>query len=222
VALEEITQDMSATAYAQEIMAEDRDEAPGALWKHAELDEDRVGGPRIPRLDERPYTMIVVGVDPSASSTGDECGIIVVGAKGPREYYVLDDLSRQDSPLGWGRAVLGAYHQYNAHVIVYEGNQGGEMAAQTLRGIEEVEELWVDLPLVKVSASEGKAARAQPIAVLYGQHQVHHVKVFEALENELCLWEPGSGKSPNRLDALVWAMVGCRDRARATKARAYS
>ena len=216
VALEDITQDMSATAYAQEIMAEDRDEAPGALWKRAQLDEDRVGGPQIPRLDERPYTMIVVGVDPSATTTGDECGIVVVGAKGPQEYYVLDDLSRQDSPLGWARAVVEAYHRHNANVIVYEGNQGGEMVAQTLRGVDQ------DLPLVKVTASRGKQARAEPIAALYEQHQVHHVGNFEALENELCMWEPSSGVSPNRLDALVWAMVGCRDRARATKARAYS
>src|SRR5512146_1528783 len=117
-ALDDLAHDMTQVAYRMEIMAEDLDEAPGALWKRKDLDANRVD--KHPDLER-----VVVGVDPTASSTGDEAGIITAGRKG-EDYYTLKDSSRQGSPQEWATAAVNDYHALKADVMVAEANNGGE------------------------------------------------------------------------------------------------
>ncbi len=191
-ALSEITHDMTSLAYRMEILAEDVNEAPGALWKREIIDSNRVI--RVPDLSR-----IVVGVDPSATSTGDEAGIVVAGLHGD-QGYVLADESIQGSPLAWATAAVTAYHTHKADRIIAEANQGGEMVSLTIEQVDST------VPVELVHASRGKQTRAEPIAAQYEQGRVHHVGKFEALEDEMCLWIPGDA-SPNRMDALVWALT---------------
>lgn len=191
-ALAEIAQDMTAASYRMEIEAEDIDEAPGALWKREDIEKARVL--RAPDL-----ARVVVAIDPSATSTGDEAGIVVAGSIG-QEAYVLDDLSLQASPDGWARQAVTAYHRYKADRIVAESNNGGEMIEQVIRQID------ASVRVKLVHASRGKATRAEPVAAVYEQGRAHHVGTFPRLEDECCLWTPGDN-SPNRMDALVWALT---------------
>ena len=191
-ALEEISQDMTSLAYRMEILAEDLDAAPGALWTREQIDASRLT--QHPDLER-----IVVGVDPTASSTGDEAGIVTAGMAGD-EFYTIADDSRQGSPQEWATAAVAAYHRFNADCIVAEKNNGGEMVEAVIRQVD---------PRVNVKlvwASRGKLTRAEPIAAIAEQGRDHHVGYFPALEDELCMWTPGD-KSPNRLDAKVWAMT---------------
>lgn len=190
-ALAGVSKDMTSTAIRQEIMAEDIDSAPGALWKRETIDSGRVKAPEC--------ELVVVGVDPSATSEGDEAGIVVSGKCGDH-YYTMADLSLQGSPLIWGTAAVKACHAFRANKIVAEKNNGGEMVSTVINQIDPtvtVELVW---------ASRGKATRAEPVAAIYEQGRAHHAEVFEKLEDEMCLWVPGD-KSPNRMDALVWAMT---------------
>ena len=191
-ALDEITGDMTSLAYRMEILAEDIDEAPGALWTRKNLEDNRVS--TSPELRK-----IVVSIDPSISTTGDAAGIIVAGI-GETGGYVLEDCTVQGSPLTWAKAAIDAYHRHRANLIVAEGNQGGEMVSLTLAQEDK------EVPVKMVHASRGKLARAEPVAAKYEKGQVHHVGPFPQLEDELCLYLPGD-PSPNRLDALVWAMT---------------
>lgn len=194
-ALDEIAQDMTALAYRMEIMAEDVDEAPGALWTRATIEANRVA--EAPALRR-----VVVAVDPSVSSEGDCAGIIVGGEDDNGHGYVLADKTVQGSPLTWAAAAVGAYHEFRADRITAEKNQGGEMVELTLRQVDG----GIDVPIKLVHASRGKQARAEPVSARYERGQVHHVGSFAALEDEMCLWLPGDN-SPNRLDALVWGMT---------------
>jgi hypothetical protein len=191
-ALSEITHDMTSLSYRMEIMAEDVNEAPGALWTRKIIDDGRT-------IKTPDLSRIVVGVDPSATSGGDEAGIIVAGLHGD-EGYVLADESIQGSPLVWATAAVTAYHRYKADRIIAEANQGGEMVSLTIEQVDST------VPVELVHASRGKQTRAEPIAAQYEQGRVHHVGKFEALEDEMALWIPGD-KSPNRMDALVWALT---------------
>ena len=202
IALNEIVQDMTSLAYRMEIMAEDVDEAPGALWKRKgeTIDGKFVYGIEDNRVLKHPdLSRIVVGVDPSASSGGDEAGIITVGMSGD-DYYTLSDDSRQGSPQQWATAAVTAYHRNNADCIVAEKNNGGEMVEAVIKQVDKS----VNVKLVW--ASRGKATRAEPISAICEQGRDHHVGIFEELEDELALWIPGDD-SPNRLDAKVWAMT---------------
>ncbi len=189
-ALDEISQDMTSVAYRMEILAEDVDEAPGALWTRATIENGRL-------LRAPEFQVCVVGVDPSATSTGDEAGIVTMGRTG-KDFYVVADDTLQGSPLTWATAAVTAFHRAKANCIVAESNQGGEMVADTIKHVDP------KVPVKLVHASRGKQTRAEPIAALYEQGKAHHVGVFAALEDELCLWVPGDA-SPNRLDAMVWA-----------------
>lgn len=200
-ALDEISGDMTALAYRMEILAEDVDEAPGALWTRQIIESGRV-------LDHPDFERCVVAVDPSATSTGDEAGVVtagsvtvsgVLGGRVVADYYIVDDNSLQGSPIEWARAAVAAYHRHKADRIVAEGNNGGEMVAQTIRTVDP------SVPVRLVHASRGKQTRAEPVSAVYEQGRGHHVGSFPALEDELCLWMPGMA-SPNRLDALVWAV----------------
>ena len=191
-ALTELASDMTALAYRQEILAEDVDEAPGALWTRTTIEQARVVN--YPELD-----YIVVGVDPSITSGGDDAGILVAG-RAEQSYYIIGDHTIQGSPLTWAGKAIDAFTLNKANIIVAESNQGGEMVAQTIHSIDR------DIPVKLVYASRGKATRAEPISALYERGLVHHAGHFYALEDEMCMWVPGD-KSPNRMDALVWALA---------------
>jgi phage terminase large subunit-like protein len=193
-ALAEIARDMTALSYRMEIMAEDVDEAPGALWKRCNIDHV---------TDFPDLARVVVGVDPSATSAGDEAGIVVAGrsnVEGEDHGYVLADESLQGSPLTWATAAVTAYHLHKADRIIAEANNGGEMVSTVIHQVDQ------DVPVTLIHASRGKQTRAEPVAAKYEQGLVHHVGSFSALEDELCIWVPGDN-SPNRLDALVWALT---------------
>ena len=189
-ALDDITQDMSSLAYRMEILAEDVDEAPGALWTRDNIEKSRV-------VKIETLSRIVVGVDPSATSGGDEAGIITAG-RTKADYYTLSDDSIQGSPQVWATAAVTAYYKYNADLIVAEKNNGGEMVESVIKQVDQ------NVRVKLVWASRGKATRAEPISALSEQGRDHHVGSFPKLEDELCLWIPGDA-SPNRLDAKVWA-----------------
>ena len=179
----------------QELNAELLDDVPGALWERAVLDAHRV-------IEHPDLVRVVVGVDPSVTSStqADEAGIIVAGRGTDGHGYVLADRSRRDTPHGWARAAVGAYHEHRADRIVAEINNGGEMVELTIRTVD------TNVSYRTVHASRGKIARAEPIAALYEQGRVHHVGAFDALEDQMCSYVPG-GSSPDRMDALVWALT---------------
>lgn len=191
-ALADIVDDMTALAYRMEIEAEDVDEAPGALWTRDMIEDARV-------LKAPDFSRVVVAVDPSATSTGDEAGIVAVGKAG-NEAYVLEDASLQASPNRWATAAVTLYHKLKADRIVAEANNGGEMVEQTIKQVDK------SVRVILVHASRGKHTRAEPISAIYEQGRVHHVGKFPQLEDEMCLWVPGDN-SPNRMDALVWALT---------------
>jgi phage terminase large subunit-like protein len=191
-ALSEITSDMTSLAYRMEIMAEDIDEAPGALWKRENLDNLRV-------MKSPDMNLVIVGVDPSATATGDEAGIVTAGSH-DGQYYILADDSVQGSPNEWAKAAVTAYYRHSANKIVAEANNGGEMVQLVINQVD------ASVPVELVHASRGKATRAEPIAAIYEQGRAHHVGAYPSLEDEMCLWMPGDS-SPNRMDALVWAIT---------------
>lgn len=192
-AINELAEDMTALAYRMEIEAEDVDEAPGALWTREIIQRNRVK-----RLPE-PCHRVVVSIDPSETSTGDEAGIIVAGRIG-KHGYLMADCSIQGSPKTWATKAVNAYQEYEADCIVAEKNSGGEMIQEVIATVDP------DIKVVLVWASRGKQTRAEPIAAIYEHDRAHHVGNFPLLEDEMCLWMPGD-PSPNRMDAAVWAFT---------------
>ena len=150
---------------------------------------------------------IVVAIDPAVSNHegSDETGIIVAGLGGDGHAYVLEDLSGRYAPNEWASRAIAAYRQHQADRIVIEKNQGGLMAEGTLRALDG------NVPITAVHASRGKVTRAEPISALYEQGRVHHVGNFSKLEDQLTAFTSDfdrgrAGYSPDRLDALVWAI----------------
>lgn len=191
-ALDRLASDMSEIAYRQEILAENLDEAPNALWKRGMFGKVR------PR--PRELARVVVAIDPTGSASGDECGIIVAGIDGDGHGYVLADLSGSGmSPRGWASRAIEAYYVFDADRLVAETNYGGDMVRSTIETVDE------NVAFRSVKATRGKQIRAEPVAALYEKGRVSHCDVFTDLEDQLCLWTPDSKESPDRLDALVWA-----------------
>ena len=190
----------------QELYAEILDDTPGALWTRARLDVERV----VEMPCDRVRT--VVGVDPAVTSgeDADETGIIVAARGADGHYYILEDLSRRASPLEWARVVLQSAREYGAQIVA-EANQGGELIEALLRRVAADIEDQYRVPLKLVRASVGKRTRAEPVAALYEQGRVHHVGYLAELEDQLCTWVPGA-PSPDRMDALVWAVTELSDR----------
>ena len=180
----------------QELDAQIIDDVDGALWDRAQLDADRV-------VEYPPLDRVVVAVDPAVTSgeNADETGIVVVGLGRDGHAYVLDDSTLRATPADWARAVIAAYHRYQADTVVAEANQGGDLISTVIRTVDD------RVPIRLVRASRGKRTRAEPVAALYEQHRVHHVGFFPELEDQLCSWVPDVGSSPDRLDALVWALT---------------
>ncbi|MFN3294013.1 MAG: DNA-packaging protein [Gemmobacter sp.] len=180
------------------------EDVEGALWTHAMLDAAHVD--KAPRLDR-----IVVAVDPPVTghTSSDECGIVVAGVsmKGPPQDWivtVLEDATVAGcSPQGWAEAAVAAFRRHEADRIVAEVNQGGDMVTGLIRSIDGA------APLKAVRASKGKSVRAEPVAALYEQGRVKHLPGMVGLEEQMCRMTlrgyVGKG-SPDRVDALVWAI----------------
>jgi phage terminase large subunit-like protein len=189
------------TMARQELDGELIEDMPGALWSRGLIEACREGAASAPAV------RIVVGVDPPVSTTGDACGIVVCALGTDGVARVLADVSvAKASPERWARAVAGAAQAWNADRVVAEANQGGAMVASVLRAAE------LSLPLRLVHASRGKTARAEPVAALYEAGRVRHSGMFAQLEDELCGLMSGGdyqgpGRSPDRADALVWALT---------------
>jgi len=189
----------------QELEAELLEDVPGALWNRGMLEGSRARA-------APPLTRVVVAIDPAASSTerADETGIIVAGKDAGGRGWVLADASGRYQPTEWAKTAILAYRAHRADRIVAEVNNGGDMVEATLRVIEP------NAPFSAVRASRGKVTRAEPIAALYEQGRVHHLGVFPELEDQMCAFTAdahgnvmtrSAGYSPDRVDALVWALT---------------
>lgn len=182
----------------QELHAEILDDTEGALWSYNGIDATRVGKQTAPELSR-----VIVAIDPAVTNneSSDETGIVVAGMGVDGRYYVLEDASDKLSPDGWGRKAIDCYYNWQADRIVAEVNNGGDLVERLLRTIDN------SVPYTPVTASRGKITRAEPIAALYEQKKVSHAGSFSELEDQMTTYVGGSGKSPDRLDALVWALT---------------
>lgn len=183
----------------QELYAEILSDLPGALWAQGDIDAFRVS--TAPDDLER----VVVSLDPAVTNTedSDEHGIIAAGIS-DRDGYVLEDASIGGSPTDWAKAAIALYHKHGADAIVAEVNNGGDMIAHTIRAIAP------NINVIEVRATRGKHVRAEPVAALYAQGRVRHVGQFPELENQMTQFtnEGYQGDaSPDRADALVWALT---------------
>ncbi len=174
-----------------------------ALWSRERLEAVRQ---RFAAAQSGPLSRIVVAVDPPAAASARSCcGIVVAGLDAAGRAVVLADRSVIGaSPAGWAGAVVQAFRRFDADRVVAEVNQGGDMVAAMLRSID------ADLPVTTVRATRGKFLRAEPVAALYEQGRVLHAGAFPELEDQMCDFGPdglSSGRSPDRLDALVWALT---------------
>jgi phage terminase large subunit-like protein len=189
----------------QELDGELIEDDPDALFNRDMFERYRV-------LDAPYMKRIVVAVDPPASAgkKSNACGIVCVGLGRDDRFYVLADRSVQGlRPAQWAKKVVALYHERKAARVVAEVNQGGAMVEQVLREVDR------NLSFRSVHASIGKSARAEPVAALYEQGRVSHVGLFPELEDEMCLGLGVGAKSPDRLDALVWAVHDLMQKPRA-------
>ena len=183
------------------------DDRPDALWTRAMLERAKSGYGQMQR--------IVVALDPPATSkrTSDSCGIVVAAIDDADRAVVLRDATLSAAkPQEWAARAIALYREYEADCIVAEVNQGGDMVAAVLRTVD------ATVPVREVRASRGKWLRAEPVAALYEQGRVVHASRFPDLEDEMCDFGPdglSGGRSPDRVDALVWAitelLLGRRD-----------
>lgn len=171
----------------------------GALWRRQLIGRLSL----IPKMRR-----IVVAIDPAISTNvgSDETGIIVAGIDEQGRGIILEDESGRYTPEEWARKAVGLYHSYHADRIVYEANQGGDMVNSVIQAQSP------NVPTVAVRASKGKWTRAEPIAALYERGKVFHVGMFDRLEDQMCAFTPdfdraAQGYSPDRVDALVWALT---------------
>jgi len=152
-------------------------------------------------VDRHPeLTHITIGVDPSGSVEGDEVGIVSSGKDANGNIYVLSDLSGNYTPYQWASIVVNEYKRLKADTIVAERNFGGDMVKSNIYNVDRF------VKVEDVTASRGKEVRAQPVSSLYEQGFVKHLSGLNQLENEMLTWVPNVGKSPNRIDALVWGI----------------
>lgn len=183
----------------QELNAEILGDIPGALWRQVDLDMYR-------RSEEPETRRVVVGVDPAVTNSedSDEHGIIVAASTPDDAGVILEDASLKGSPTDWARRAVKMYHKYEADCIVAEVNQGGDMVEHTIKTVD------ANVKVKKVRATRGKHVRAEPIAALYEQGRVAHVGNFPELEGQMTQMTSAGYEgedSPDRVDALVWAMT---------------
>ena len=190
----------------QELYAEILTENEGALWTSDMIDNCQVSLDDVPEL-----VRVVVAVDPamSANVESDMTGIMVAGICEQGKGYVLGDYTMKSLPEAWGNKAVDLYHKFEASRIVYETNQGKDLITSLFKTIDP------NLPLRGVHASSAKIARAEPVSALYEQGKVFHVRnpadpesSLSELETQMTTYEPlGRHKSPDRYDALVWALT---------------
>ncbi len=184
----------------QELDGELLTDTEGALWTRAMIDAAQVN-------DLPPLRRVVIGVDPPATNRGDACGIVVAGLGTDGLAYVLEDASvERPRPEIWAMAVAKAADRWNADCVIAESNNGGDMVTATLLAAD------IGLPVRSVTATRGKSARAEPVSMFYQKQKVRHAGAFPSLEDELCAMTldgryEGPGRSPDRADALVWALT---------------
>jgi phage terminase large subunit-like protein len=192
----------------QELHGQILESVEGALWDQSLIHRWRIRGwDTLPRLGH-----IVIGVDPSGSDKGDECGIVACGkaaeldGKERAHGYVLEDRSVRNRPAVWGPEVVKLFWEMaeafpNVRCeVVFEINYGGQM------GIDTIKVRDPSVPVDQVTATRAKRVRAEPVAALYDQGRWHHVGVFPQLEEQMCWWTPLEPTSPDRMDALVWSV----------------
>lgn len=179
----------------QELYGEIIDDVEGALWTREMIEQGRV-------TEAPTLTRIVVAIDPAVTSgeSSDMTGIAVCGISPDGHYYNLADLATRATPQSWARAAVNAYHEWGADRIIGETNNGGDMIELLLRQVDPT------VPFKKVTATRGKLVRAEPVAALSEQHRLHMVGTFPELEDQLTNWTPDSSTSPDRMDAMVWAI----------------
>lgn len=189
----------------QELLAELLEDVPGALWKMQMIDSTRI---TYSDVHWDLVVRIVVAIDPAVTTGEDsnETGIIVAGLTRSMHVIVIDDKSGKYSPKEWGTVAVKAFSQRRADLIVAEVNNGGDLVEGNIRAINPL------VPFRAVHASRGKRRRAEPVANLYEQGRVHHVGTFGDLEQQMCNYVPGvdldgASESPDRMDALVWAIT---------------
>lgn len=199
----------------QELWGELLEDVEGALWTHSMIDVDRWRGewnetesgiyaPVLPDMRR-----VLIGVDPPGS-VHTECGIVAVGVATDGRAYVLADYSVKGSPGEWAKAVVRCAHDNDADVIVGERNYGGDMVKHTVATVpaDDVYPAGSSFRYADAHATRGKQVRAEPVVGLYEQHKVVHVGTHPELEDEQTTWVPDEpGPSPNRVDALVWAIT---------------
>jgi predicted phage terminase large subunit-like protein len=182
----------------QELNAEILEDIEGALWQRSWIDATRVAS-----IKPRDLQRIVVAIDPAVTNTedSDDTGIVVAAKGSDGRGYVLDDATCRMSPDGWASRAIGVFRDRSADRVIAEVNNGGDLVERVLRTVDP------KIPYRAVHASRGKITRAEPIAALYEQGKISHVGSFPQLEDEMCTYTglPGE-KSPNRMDALVWAL----------------
>ena len=186
----------------QELYGELLDQADGALWIRDWIENTRTSTDLCP-----PLYRVVVAIDPAVTSgeNSDETGIITAGISTDGHFYILSDDTLRATPNEWGKRAVEAFRKWKADRIVAETNNGGDMVIMVLQQVDR------NIPVTKVHATRGKRLRAEPISALYEQMRVHHVGAFPQLEDQMVMWTPESDDSPDRLDALVWALTELKD-----------
>ena len=176
-----------------------------ALWSYEIIDMHRCAQGSLP-VEQR--KSVVVAVDPSGAQSPDddrdEIGIVVAALGQNGDAYILDDLSCREAAPAWARRAVHAFHKYKADCIVAEANFGGDMVRATIHAADR------NVPVKSVTASRGKAVRAEPISMRYALGQVHHVGRFTKLEDQLCAFSGagyGGQGSPDHADAAIWALT---------------
>ncbi len=205
IAVAEKTKKTNLAKYRNQFLGFWGGEKPESLWKRLTMiDPYRVGN-----IDPSELDRIIVAVDPAVTSaaSSDETGIVVAGVKyggrnADNHYYVLDDESMRGTPNEWAERIVELYYGYEADRIVAEVNNGGDMIEALIRDKDR------SVAFQAVRATRGKILRAEPIAALYERGLVHHAGHFAILEEQMCNYTGGvAEKSPDRLDALVWALT---------------
>jgi predicted phage terminase large subunit-like protein len=193
--IEQAKRDLPSRIFKMLYLA-DFSEVEGALWDYDLIDSARV-------TQAPDMVRIVIAIDPAVTSNkdSDETGIIVAGKGSDGSIYILEDLSGIYTPQEWAGKVLFAYEKHKADRIIAEVNNGGDMVETILRNYEK------NISYDSVHATKGKFTRAEPVQALYEQKRVHHVGKLDKLEEQMTSWSPMTEKSPDRVDAMVWAVT---------------